>query len=561
MGRPNASRDTTLLPMDSTMMNLPLSTQMILRHGARLHGNSRIATYDGRNFASCRFEQVAMRVEALATALTALGVRRGARVATYCWNHQAHLEAYLAVPSMGAILHTLNVRLFAEQILGIMRHAEDQVLIVDAALMPALAPHLGQIPTLRQIIVVDGPAPAMGSGCPIVEYEALIAAHQGPHAWPELDEREAAVACYTSGTTGDPKGIVYSHRSIFLHTLATLGRDAFGIGQDDRILLLPPMFHANAWGLPYSAWLAGADLLLPGPHLKPSEIRDMIRRERPTFTALVPTLINDLLQSDRDDAIDLSCFRVILSGGSAVSPGLIGAVRDRWGVPVLQGWGMTETSPMCCLSQPPRGATPDEDLAWRSRSGRPVPGMEVRLVDEAGLPVPNDGMTIGELQLRGPWVTGSYYCNESPGSYSADGWLRTGDVGSIDPLGYVQITDRSKDVIKSGGEWVSSVDLENRLSLHPAVHEAAVIGVPDARWEERPLALIVARPGCAVDPAELRRFLGDQVARFWLPEYWALVDELPRTSVGKIDKKELRRRHAEGAIVVTRVYRHAAEES
>jgi fatty-acyl-CoA synthase len=560
MGRPNASRDTTVMPMDSTMMNLPLSTQMILRHGARLHGNSRIATYDGRQFASCRFEQVAMRVEALATALTALGVRRGARVATYCWNHQAHLEAYLAVPSMGAVLHTLNVRLFAEQILGVMRHAEDQVLLVDAVLLPTLAPHLGEVPSLRQIIVVGGTAPELGSGCAVVEYEALIGAHPGPHAWPELDEREAAVACYTSGTTGNPKGIVYSHRSIFLHTLATLGRDTFGIGQDDRILLLPSMFHANAWGLPYSAWLAGADLLLPGPHLKPVEIRDMIRQERPTFTALVPTLINDLLQADRDEAIDLSCFRVILSGGSAVSPGLIGAVRDRWGVPVLQGWGMTETSPMCCLSQPPRGATPDEDLVWRSRSGRPVPGMEVRLVDEAGVPVPDDGTTVGELQLRGPWVAGSYYRNASPGSFSADGWLRTGDVGSIDPLGYVQITDRSKDVIKSGGEWVSSVDLENKLSLHPAVQEAAVIGVPDARWEERPLALIVARPGCAVEPAELRRFLGDQVARFWLPEYWALVDELPRTSVGKIDKKALRRRHAEGAIAVTRVYRHADDE-
>jgi fatty-acyl-CoA synthase len=548
------------MPMNSTMMGLPLSTQMILRHGARLHGASRVATYDGRSFADCRFEQVARRVDALANGLTALGVQRGERVATFCWNHQAHLEAYLAVPSMGAILHTLNVRLFAEQILGIMRHAEDRVLMIDAVLLQTLAPHLDQVPSLRRIIVVGGSAPAVESGCPVVEYEALIAAHQGSYPWPELEERDAAVVCYTSGTTGDPKGIVYSHRSIFLHTLATLGRDAFGIGQDDRILLLPSMFHANAWGLPYSAWLGGADLLLPGPHLKPGEIRDMIRRERPTFTALVPTLINDLLQADREEAIDLSCFRVILSGGSAVSPGLIGAVRDRWGVPVLQGWGMTETSPMCCLSRPPRGATPDEDLIWRSRSGRPVAGVEVRLVDEAGGLLPNDGTTIGELQLRGPWVTGSYYRNESPGSFSADGWLRTGDVGSIDPLGYVQITDRSKDVIKSGGEWVSSVDLENKLSLHPAVHEAVVIGVPDPRWEERPLALIVARPGCSVDPQELRRFLGDHVARFWLPEYWAFVDELPRTSVGKIDKKELRRRHAAGAIVVTRVDKHAVDE-
>jgi fatty-acyl-CoA synthase len=549
------------MTMDSTMMDLPLSTQLILRHGARLHGGSRIATFDGRNFASCRFENVAVRVEALAAALASLGVRRGDRVATFCWNHQAHFEAYLAIPAMGAILHTLNVRLFADQVVGIMRHAEDEVLVVDAALWPTLEPHCDQVPSLRLVIVVGGPVTTTGRGPPVVEYEAQIAAHRGPYAWPELDERDAAVACYTSGTTGDPKGIVYSHRSIFLHTLATLGRDSFGIGQDDRILLLPSMFHANAWGLPYSAWLAGADLLLPGPHLKAGEIRDMIRQERPTFTALVPTLINDLLQADRVEPLDLTSFRVILSGGSAVSPGLIRAVRDRWGVPVLQGWGMTETSPMCCLSIPAREATSEEELVWRSKSGRPVPGMEVRLVDDSGSPLPNDGVTVGELQLRGPWVTGSYHRNASPDSFSAEGWLRTGDVGTIDSRGYVQITDRSKDVIKSGGEWVSSVDLENRLSLHPAVHEVAVIGVPDPRWEERPLALIVARPGCTVDPQELRRFLGDQVARFWLPEYWALVDDLPRTSVGKIDKKELRRLHAEGAFAVSRVYRHAAEES
>jgi fatty-acyl-CoA synthase len=546
--------------MDSTMMGMPLSTQMILRHGARLHGGSRIATYDGASFSHCSFDRVAQRVNALAAALAALGVQRGERIATFCWNHQQHLEAYLAVPSMGAILHTLNVRLFADQIVGIMRHACDQVLVVDAALLPSLEPRLGEVPSLRQVIVVGGSAGTTGHGLPVAEYESLIAAHAGAYAWPELEERDAAVVCYTSGTTGDPKGIVYSHRSIFLHTLGTLGRDTFGIGQDDRILLLPSMFHANAWGLPYSAWFSGADLLLPGPHLKATDLRDMIRQERPTFTALVPTLINDLLAADRTEPIDLSSFRVIVSGGSAVSPGLIRAVRDRWGVPVLQGWGMTETSPMCCLSIPPRTATPEEEAHWRAKSGRPVPGMEVRLVDETGQPVPNDGVTIGELQLRGPWVTGSYHQNASPGSFTADGWLRTGDVGSVDSRGYVQITDRSKDVIKSGGEWISSVDLENRLSLHPAVHEATVIGIPDPRWEERPLALIVARPGQVVEPEELRHFLVAQVARFWLPEYWAFVDELPRTSVGKIDKKELRRRHAAGELSVTRVYRHADEE-
>jgi fatty-acyl-CoA synthase len=379
----------------------------------------------------------------------------------------------------------------------------------------------------------------------------LLAAERGrAFTWPDLDENSAAAACYTSGTTGDPKGIVYSHRSIFLHTLATLGVDAFAVSQHDRILLLPSMFHANAWGLPYSAWFAGADLVLPGPHLKSDTIRRMIREMRPTFTALVPTLINDLLEADRRDRVDMSSFRVLISGGSAVSPALIRTVRERWGIPVLQGWGMTETSPMCCLSVPPRDVTPEDAPLWRAKSGRPVPGMEVRLVDDSGEPVANDGVRVGNLQLRGPWVTGRYHRDASPDSFTADGWLRTGDVGTIDAQGYVQITDRSKDVIKSGGEWVSSVDLENQLAAHPSVLEAAVIGVPDPRWEERPLALVVVRENATVTPQVLQSFLRDRVARFWVPEYWAFVSALPKTSVGKVDKKELRRQHATGGFDV-----------
>jgi fatty-acyl-CoA synthase len=394
---------------------------------------------------------------------------------------------------------------------------------------------------------VDGTPVA---GAHVHDYETLLATHGGRVEWPPLQERDAAVVCYTTGTTGAPKGVVYSHRTVYLHTLATLGVDTFAISQADRVLLLPSMFHANAWGLPYSAWLAGADLLLPGPDLKSASIRRMIEQERPTFTALVPTLINDLLQADRESPLDMSSFRVLVSGGSAVSPALIGTVRERWGVPVLQGWGMTETSPMCCLSVPPRGTPVTEEPAWRTKSGRPVPGMFVRLVGDDGAALPNDGHTVGELQLRGPWVTGGYHRNASPESITADGWLRTGDVGTIDPHGYVQITDRSKDVIKSGGEWVSSVDLENQISSHPAVFEAAVIGVPDPRWEERPLAVVVRRPGAPVTALELRAHLESRVARFWLPERWAFAEELPKTSVGKIDKRELRRRFGEGRIAV-----------
>ena len=544
--------------MKATMMDLPLSTQMILRHGARVHGASRVGSFDGTTFQFATFAAVAARATALASALTALGIQRGERVATYCWNHQAHLEAYLAVPAMGAVLHTLNVRLLSEQVAAIMAHAEDSALIVDASLWPQIAPVLARVPTLRHVIVI-GPRPAVQGPAELPpdarvhDFDALLAQAPADFAWPVLEERDAAVVCYTSGTTGNPKGVVYSHRSIFLHTLGTLGHDTFGICQADRILLLPSMFHANAWGLPFSAWFAGSDLLLPGPHSKPANIRAMIDLERPTFTATVPTLINDLLQADRSEPLDMRSFRVIVSGGSPVSPALINAVRERWGVPVLQGWGMTETSPMCCLSIPPRDVQPPDDAQWRAKSGRPVPGMEVRIVGDTGVPLANDGRTVGELQLHGPWVTGGYHQQASTESFTADGWLRTGDVGTIDPQGYVQITDRTKDVIKSGGEWVSSVELENAIARHPSVYEVAVIGIPDPRWEERPLVLIVHQPGAAATPAELREFVRPHVPRFGVPEYFATVPELPRTSVGKIDKRELRRRFAAGAYAVQRI--------
>ena len=534
--------------MKATMMSLPLSTQMILRHGRRLHAGSTIASFDGTHFSRSRFEQVAARADALASALTGLGVATGDRVATYCWNHQPHLEAYLAVPAMGAVLHTLNVRLFPDQIGQIMAHAGDRVLIVDAALWPQLEAAARGVESLRHVVVVGQETRVPGLRAEVHGYELLLNAHPGVYEWPALDERSAAVVCYTTGTTGEPKGVVYSHRTIFLHTLATLGADTFAISQSDRVLLLPAMFHANAWGLPYACWFAGADLLLPGPNLKPGQIRAMIEQARPTFTAMVPTLINDLLQTDQSAALDMSSFRVIVSGGSAVSPALIDKVRARWGVPVLQGWGMTETSPVCCLSIPPREVPREEEAGWRAKSGRPVPGMEVRLVDDHGERVAEDGATVGELQLRGPWVTGGYHRDASPGSFTDDGWLRTGDVGTIDPRGYVQITDRAKDVIKSGGEWVSSVDLENQLAAHPGIAEVAVIGIPDPRWEERPLALVVTAHGATPSPAELREFLADRVARFWIPEYWAFVAELPKTSVGKIDKKALRHMYAEGRI-------------
>lgn len=542
--------------MRSTMMDLPLSTQMIFRHGSHLHAKSRVGTYDGTKFTFASFAEVSLRVERLASVLKALGVQRGERIATYCWNHQAHLEAYLAIPAMGAVLHTLNVRLFSDQVAGIMQHAEDSVLIIDESLLTQISAILPSITSLRHIIVI-GTAPVdthMLGSVKVHHYEELLSSAHGSPEWPELDERDAAVVCYTSGTTGAPKGVVYSHRSIFLHTLGTLGHDTFGIRQSDRILLLPSMFHANAWGLPFSAWLAGSDLLLPGPHLKASDIRSAVQQERPTFTALVPTLINDLLLSDQSEPLDMRSFRVIVSGGSAVSPALIQRVGERWDVPVLQGWGMTETSPMCCLSIPPRTSTPEDEPSWRAKSGRPVPGMEVRLVTPEGNAVPEDGQSVGELQLRGPWVTAGYHENPSPDSFTKDGWLRTGDVGTVDPLGYVQITDRTKDVIKSGGEWISSVELENKLALFPGVIEAAVIGIPDPRWEERPLVIVVTNPAHEDSSAQaMREFLRPLVAKFALPENFCIVPSLPKTSVGKIDKNALRKQFAAGALEVNRV--------
>ena len=384
-------------------------------------------------------------------------------------------------------------------------------------------------------------------------YEALLAEQEPLDEWPNLDENEAAVLCYTSGTTGNPKGVAYSHRSIFLHSLASMGADSFAISHRDRILMLPPMFHANAWGTPFSGWFAGADLVLPGPHLQPEKIARAIALTKPSFTAAVPTILNDLLQLHARAPLDLSCFRTIISGGSAVSPALIEKVYAAWGVWLVQGWGLTETSPLCVLSHPPRDAAPNEESAWRAKSGRPVAGIEVRIVDEQGALLPEDGVTAGNLQLRGPWIACSYFRQaESESPATPDGWLRTGDAGTIDARGYVQIVDRTKDLIKSGGEWISSVELENWIARYPGVYEVAVIGVPDPRWEERPLAVLALGEGVSVEFSELRTFLAKHIAKFMVPEYWALCPRLPKTSIGKIDKKQLRQDAAAGVLCYIR---------
>ncbi|MGC8536329.1 MAG: long-chain-fatty-acid--CoA ligase [Rhizomicrobium sp.] len=532
------------------MMSHPLSTQMIFERGERLFRSSRIISFDGTKTTAHSYGQVADRARRLARALSALGLQMGEVLGTYCWNSQAHLEAYLAVPAMGCVLHTLNVRLPAPHLEFVIGHADDRVLLVDAPLLQALENVLPALPGVKHIIVNGASTGRIaGFSGSVHNYEALIAGYQPIGTFPQLRETDAAAVCYTSGTTGLPKGVVYSHRSVYLHSLASMAADCFAISNRDRILMVPPMFHANAWGMPFSGWLAGSDMILPGRFLQPENLAGIIAAERPTLMAAVPTILNDLLQAHTRSPIDLSSFRTIVSGGSAVSPTLIERVKMAWGVDVVQGWGMTETSPMCVLSFPPRDAQGADEVQWRAKSGRPVPGMHVRIVDDADQPLPEDGETTGHLQLRGPWVSGGYF-REAPDAspLTADGWLRTGDVGRIDPLGFVQVTDRAKDLIKSGGEWISSVELENGIAALGGVIEAAVIAVPDPRWEERPLAAVVLDQTTRLEPAVLRARLLGKFARYMIPEYWAIVETLPRTSVGKIDKKQLRQKFDGGEL-------------
>jgi fatty-acyl-CoA synthase len=531
------------------MQDAPLLISAITEHGRRVYGDSRVVTYEGDSgHREASYAEVGARAVRLANALQSPGVKAGDRVGTFLWNTQEHLEAYLAVPSMGAVLHTLNLRLFPEQLAYVATHAEDQVVIVDATLLPLLAKVADQLPTVTAFVLVgDGDAGVLGK--PVHGYEELLAEAADTIRWPELDERSAAAMCYTSGTTGNPKGVVYSHRSTYLHSLAVCTGNVFGVGHDDSVLPVVPMFHANAWGLPYAAWLAGADFVLPGRYLQAEPLARMIETFRPTIAGAVPTIWNELLAYVDKHPTDLSSLRLVPCGGSAVPLSLMQAFQERHGVRIIQAWGMTETSPLAAVAHPPLDA--DDEWAWRGRTGRVTFGVEARIVSEDG-EQDWDGESVGEIQVRGPWITGSYYRDPDPDKFD-DGWLRTGDVATLDGRGFLQITDRAKDVIKSGGEWISSVELENALMGHPAVREAAVVAVPDERWDERPLACVVLGEGAAASPGELCDYLADKVAKWWLPERWAFIPEVPKTSVGKFDKKVLRKQYADGALAVETV--------
>jgi fatty-acyl-CoA synthase len=532
----------------STMQDAPLSIQHLLRHGRTVHADSVVLTAVGDEIQEATFAAVADRADKLAAALKRLGVQPGDRVGTFLWNNQTHMEAYLAIPCMGAVLHTLNIRLFAEQLAYIINHAEDKVIIVDASIAPMLAAVRDDLTTVEHIIAVgSGDLAGLGD---TLDYEQLLAAETGGFDYPEVDERAAAGMCYTSGTTGNPKGVAYSHRSIYLHSMSVSSAQALAVGHADRLLLIVPMFHAMAWGMPYAGWWTGADLVMPQQFLQAAPLKRIIEQTRPTFSGAVPTVLNDLLANAPD--ADLSSLRGIVCGGSAVPRSLFDGYDNTFNVPVIQAWGMTETSPLAAIATVPKGTPENEAIDWRVRTGRVLPGVEIRITDEDGKAMPWDGTAVGEIEIRGPWITASYYNAEADEKFN-DGWLRTGDVGSVESNGFVQISDRAKDVIKSGGEWISSVDLENELMGHPGVLEAAVVGVPDDRFDERPVACIVAAAGAKPEPAELRAYLEGRVAKWWLPERWTFIDEVPKTSVGKFDKKVLRAQYADDQLKVITV--------
>jgi fatty-acyl-CoA synthase len=499
------------------------------------------------------FAEVSGRVDRLARALGALGVEQGDRVGTFAWNNQRHFELYFAIPCIGAVLHTLNVRLFEEQLSYIVNHAEDKVIFVDASLVPLLAKLAPSFQTVARYVVMgdaDGDRSELEGLPNAVSYEELLEqAGPGSFDYPEIDERQAAALCYTSGTTGNPKGVLYSHRSISLHSSATLMTDANGLSQADRVLAVVPMFHANAWGLPYGATLAGADLILPDRFLGAEPLARLIAAERPTLMGCVPTIFADLLRfADENPEIDLSSLSNAACGGSAVPRQLMKDFQERHDVRIFQAWGMTETSPVATYSRPHEGKHDDQYWNDRAKQGRPLPWVELRLVDDAGREVPWDGESTGEIEVRGPWVATHYFKDESGEDKFDRGWLRTGDIAAVDAKGFVQITDRSKDVIKSGGEWISSVELENEMMSHPDVVEAAVIAKPDERWSERPLCCVVLRAGASTTAQQLVEHLRGRVAKWWLPDEFAFVSEIPKTSVGKFDKKVLRTELGRGTL-------------
>ena len=536
--------------MQGLMSQYPLTLPHLFHRAERLFPDKVIATATGTGVERTTYADWAQRTRRLGGVLDELGISEDGRVGTFAWNTARHLELYFAAPCSGRVLHTLNIRLFPEQLTYVANHAADEVVFVDRSLLGVLWPLVDSLETVRHVVVMDD-----GAGDPppddsrVLDYEELLAAAD-PVEFGVDDENRCAAMCYTSGTTGNPKGVAYSHRAMVLHAMGAMLTDTLGVSEADTVLPVVPMFHANAWGLAHAGMMAGSNFAMPGPGMTPQAIANLMEAEKVTLAAGVPTIWMGVL--GELDGRDLSSLTRIVCGGSAVPKALSEAYREKIGMPILQAWGMTETSPLgsVCRTRSTLRGLPEEELAdVRSAAGIPSPLVDARIVEpETGEELPWDGEARGELQVAGPWIAAGYYEDPSgSGQFTDDGWLRTGDVATIDRNGYIRLVDRTKDLVKSGGEWISSVELENEIMAHPQVKEAAVIGIKDEKWGERPLACVVCDEGASLDPADIRGFLEGRVAKWWIPEDVEFIDEVPKTSVGKFSKKDLRQQFADRA--------------
>jgi len=532
--------------MKALTMDYPLTLSAIVRRAEALFGHKQVTSrLPDKSIQRHSYADVIDRARRLAVALRGLGVQPGDRVATLGWNHHQHLEAYFAIPTIGAVLHTLNLRLHPDDLAYIVNDAGDRVLLVDESLLPLFEQFRSKVDIDRVVVMARNGVASSGGQA---DYEELIAAADpARYQAAECSENDAAAMCYTSGTTGRPKGVVYSHRAIVLHSLMSGMVDGLAIGESETVMPVVPMFHVNAWGLPFSSVMSGANLVLPGPHLDAASLLELCEQERVTFAAGVPTVWFGVLAAldSKPDAYDVKSLRTIMTGGAAAPVSLIRSFEQRHRLRVIHAWGMTEAAPVGSVCWPPsdlEDASPGDRYAYRSKQGPPVPLMEFRARSEQGL-APWDGQTMGELEMRGPWVAAAYYNDADLNDrFTDDGWFRTGDIVTISPRGCIDIRDRSKDLVKSGGEWISSIALENALMGHPAIAEAAVVAVPHAKWDERPLAVVALKPGHSVTANELIKFLEPDFAKWWLPDAVAFVDQIPRTSAGKFRKSELRER-------------------
>ena len=531
--------------MDGLMMDFQLTLDAVLRRAEQHFFKKEIVTrLPDKSFHRYSYRDMAQRAKKLALALQRLGIQPGDAVGTLCWNHYQHFEAYFGIPIMGGVLHTLNLRLHPDDLVYIANDADDKAVILDESLLPVLDQFKDKIDAKHFIVISGGGETPEG----MLDYETLLAAEDDTafdYDALGLRENMAAAMCYTSGTTGKPKGVLYSHRSMVLHSLAAALPDVLEIRESDCILPVVPMFHANSWGIPYAAAMVGPKLVFPGPFLDPASLLEAFEQEGVTVTAGVPTIWQGLLQMlDADPKkYDLSKMRNLIVGGSAVPVAMLKNMEENHGLHITQAWGMTEMSPLGSVSglnAELKGRSAEEQYEYRAMQGTPVPLVEIRARGDEGL-VPWDGKSMGELEVRGPWISSAYYNRpDATDHFTEDGWFKTGDIVTIDEIGYIKIQDRSKDLVKSGGEWISSVDLENAIMGHPAVAEAAVIAIPHPRWDERPLAAVVLKEGQSATEDEIKQYLVDKVAKFWIPDAIEFIDEIPKTSVGKFKKTELR---------------------